>query len=140
MMGVSYSIARREGILGGPEKPISELGMKGYRRYWSAECARWLLGVKESDKKKGRGMVDVLQCSRETWIAPEDCLVVLREMGVLERAGKGKGTVERVRLDKERVREWVKTMGLGLERVVWEEGFVEDYAVKQVEEDEESGG
>lgn len=139
-MGVSYSIARREEILGGPEKPISELGMKGYKRYWSAEIARWLLEVKESDKKKGRGLVDVLQCSRETWIAPEDCLVVLREMGVVEKAGKGKGTVERVRVDKERVREWVKVAGLGLERVVWEEGFVAGYAIKEVEEGEESGG
>jgi GNAT superfamily N-acetyltransferase len=135
LMGVSYSIARREGILGGPEKPISELGMKGYKRYWGAEIARWLLDVKESDKKKGRGMVDVLMCSRETWILPEDCLVVLREMGVVEKAGKGKGTVERVRVDKVKVREWVETTGLNLDRVVFEEGFVEGYAEKETEEE-----
>lgn len=138
-MGVSYSIARREGILGGPEKPISDLGKKGYRRYWGAEIARWLLGVKETDRKKGKGMVDVEMVSRETWIAAEDCLAVLREMDVVEKAGRGKGTVERVRIDKARVREWVKREGLGLERVVDEEGFVEGYAIREVEveEDEE---
>lgn len=134
LMGVSYSIARRENILGGPEKPISELGMKGYKRYWGAEIARWLLEVKESDKKKSRGMVDVLTCSQETWISPEDCLLVLREMGVVEKAGRGKGTIERVRVDKGAVRKWVERMGLSLDRVVYEEGFVEGYAMKEVEE------
>jgi GNAT superfamily N-acetyltransferase len=141
LMGVSYAIARREEILGGPEKPISDLGMKGYKRYWGAEIARWLLEVKESDKKKSRGMVDVLACSKETWIAPEDCLMILREMGVMEKAGRGKGTVERVRVDKVKVREWVEKMDIGLEKVVFEEGFVEGYAVKEEtqEEDGESG-
>lgn len=133
LMGVSYSIARRENILGGPEKPISELGMKGYKRYWGAEIARWLLEVRESDKKKSRGMVDVLMCSQETWISPEDCLMVLREMGVVEKAGRGKGTVERVRIDKGAVRKWVERMGLSLDRVVYEEGFVEGYAMKDIE-------
>lgn len=138
LMGVSYAIAKREGIMGGPEKPISDLGKKGYRRYWGAEIARWLLGVRDTDRKKGKGMVDVERISKETWIAPDDCLNVLREMGVVEKAGRGKGTVERVRIDKARVREWVEKEKLGLERVVDEEGFVEGYAMREeVEEDEE---
>jgi len=137
-MGVSYAIAKREGIMGGPEKPISDLGKKGYRRYWGAEIARWLLGVRDTDRKKGKGMVDVERISKETWIAPDDCLNVLREMGVVEKAGRGKGTVERVRIDKARVREWVEKEKLGLERVVDEDGFVEGYAMREeVEEDEE---
>jgi GNAT superfamily N-acetyltransferase len=138
LMGVSYAIAKREGIMGGPEKPISDLGKKGYRRYWGAEIARWLLGVRDTDRKKGKGMVDVERISKETWIAPDDCLNVLREMGVVEKAGRGKGTVERVRIDKARVREWVEKEKLGLERVVDEDGFVEGYAMREeVEEDEE---
>jgi GNAT superfamily N-acetyltransferase len=90
LMGVSYEIARREGILGGPEKPISDLGKKGYKRFWGAEIARWLLQCKETDRKKGKGMVDVERISKETWIMPEDALLVLREMGVVEKAGRGK--------------------------------------------------
>ncbi|KAJ8123771.1 hypothetical protein ONZ43_g348 [Nemania bipapillata] len=43
LMGVSYEISRREGILGGPEKPISELGRKGYKRFWAGEITRWIL-------------------------------------------------------------------------------------------------
>jgi len=137
LMGVSYAIAKREGIMGGPEKPISDLGKKGYRRYWGAEIARWLLGVRETDRKKGKGMVDVERVSRETWIAPDDCLAVLREMGVVEKAGRGKGTVERVRVDKQRVREWVEREKLSLDRVVNDEGFVEGYALKEEEVEEE---
>lgn len=138
LMGVSYEISRREEIMGGPEKPISNLGKKGYKRYWGAEIARWLLEVKETDKKKGRGLVDVERISRETWIAPDDVLGVVREMGVMERAGKGKGEVERVRIDKASVREWVEQQGLNLERVVDSEGFLEGYGFKE-REDEEMG-
>jgi hypothetical protein len=135
LMGVSYEISRREEILGGPEKPISNLGKKGYRRYWSAEIARWLLECRETDRKKGRGMVDVERISRETWIAGEDCLGVLREMGVVEKAGKGKGSVERVRVDKGRVREWVEREKLCLDRVVDSEGFVEGYGFRRGDEE-----
>lgn len=139
LMGISYAISRREQILGGPEKPISDLGKKGYQRYWGSEIARWLLSVKESDKKKGRGMVTVGDVSQGTWIVAEDCLVVLREMGVVEKAGRGKGTVERVRVDKEAVRKWVAENGVTLERVVDEGGFVEGYACKDLGEGQGDG-
>jgi hypothetical protein len=137
LMGVSYEISRREEILGGPEKPISDLGKKGYKMYWGREIARCLLDVKETDRKKGKGMVDVEYISKETWIHGEDCLGVLRDMGVIEKAGRGKGTVERVRIDKAKVREWVQQMRIGLERVVDADGFMEGYGYKPV--DDETG-
>jgi hypothetical protein len=137
LMGVSYEISRREEILGGPEKPISDLGKKGYRRFWGAEIARWLLECKETDKKKGKDIVTVEQISRETWIHGEDCLGVLREMGVAEKEKpSGKVTVERVVIDKERVREWVEKERLCLDRVVDLEGFVEGYGFKTVVDEE----
>ena len=131
LIGVSYEISRREEILGGPEKPISELGRKGYRRFWGAEVARWLLQCRETDRKKGKGLITVEDISKGTWIAQEDCLGVLREMGLVERAGRGKGEVERVRIDKFRVGVWVEREGLSLERVVDPEGFVEGYGFRE---------
>jgi hypothetical protein len=47
------------------------------------------------------------------------------------------GTVERVRVDKVAVREWVAKQQLSLERVVDKDGFVDGYGYKDVEEEEE---
>lgn len=137
LMGISYSISRREMILGGPEKPISDLGKRSYRMFWGMEIARWLLESKESDRKKGKGYISVGDVSTGTWIAPEDCLGVLRDIGIVETAGKGKGTVERVKIDKMKVREWIEREGLRLERVIDEDGFIPGYAINEVENDGE---
>ncbi|KAI1432982.1 acyl-CoA N-acyltransferase [Xylaria sp. CBS 124048] len=182
LMGVSYEISRREGILGGPEKPISELGRKGYKRFWAGEVARWLLElnlpvslresahspkivkkgtdkekevVKDKFREQENLIVDVEQCSHDTWIAPEDCLAVLREMGVVEEAGLGpprrievEGAMEwnnrpgkegrvppvrRVRIDKAAVRAWARENKIGLTKACDPGGFVEGYALRQVE-------
>ncbi|KAI0968406.1 acyl-CoA N-acyltransferase [Xylaria arbuscula] len=199
LMGVSYEISRREGILGGPEKPISELGRKGYRRYWAGEITRWILELdiptttsstesahaarhtrREKDKEKDgtreqEGLVvDVEQCSRGTWIAPEDCLAVFREMGVIEEAGLGPSRgereggadgnaadvnttanthgkekekeekdskvlslVPRARIDRAAVRRWARENRIDLTRACDPDGFVEGYAIKRVEEQDE---
>ncbi|OTB02065.1 hypothetical protein M426DRAFT_323012 [Hypoxylon sp. CI-4A] len=187
LMGVSYEISRQEGVLGGPEKPISELGRKGYKRYWAGEIARWLLDLEvpstntntdagvdadtegDSEGKEGKEqeqeqetLVTIDQCSRATWIVPEDCLAVLREMGLVEDAGlgpaksaatngsqRGSAAVEgdavetgeskvvemvpRVRLDKEAVRRWVAANRIDLTRACDPHGFVEGYAVRKEE-------
>lgn len=93
LMGVSYEISRRERILGGPEKPLSDLGRKSYKRFWAGEIARWLLSldVPQIPPPGMELMVDVNDCSDATWITPEDCLAVLRDMEVLEDAGVGPG-------------------------------------------------
>jgi hypothetical protein len=41
-------------------------------------------------------LVDVEDCSQATWISSEDCLSVLRDMGVVEDAGIGPGKPEPV--------------------------------------------
>ncbi|KAH6721077.1 acyl-CoA N-acyltransferase [Leptodontidium sp. MPI-SDFR-AT-0119] len=162
LMGVSYAIARREQILGGPEKPISDLGRKGYKRFWGAEIARWILERPDDRKKKGKGKgkreeVGIKLLSEETWIAQEDCLGVLRDMDVVERVGgrarvnagssggDGEGKEEKekikVRIDKEAVRRWCEREKIKLDRVVTEEGFLPGYAerVEDVEEEGEGG-
>ncbi|KAL2023684.1 hypothetical protein VTK56DRAFT_1398 [Thermocarpiscus australiensis] len=153
LMGVSYEISRREGLLGGPEKPISDLGKRGYKRFWAGEIARWILSLDLPDGPSGGGetVVDVAECSRATWIAPEDCLLVLREMGVAEDAGKGPpraapepkaageenggaaepvAEVQRVRISQQAVRSWVAANKISLEKPCDPNGFVEGYGMK----------
>ena len=151
LMGVSYEISRREEILGGPEKPISDLGKKGYKRFWAGEVARWILGL---DLKTADGgmIINIDDCSKATWIVPEDCLMVLREMGVVEDAGVGPGKreppkegeeeapkeVQRVRISKVAVRSWVQANRISLERTCDPNCFAEGYAIKkEADEDEE---
>ncbi|KXX76589.1 Males-absent on the first protein [Madurella mycetomatis] len=151
LMGVSYEISRREGLLGGPEKPISDLGKRGYKRFWAGEVARWILSL-DLHESAGETIVDIGECSRATWIAAEDCLLVLREMGVAEDAGMGpprvqapeaeennNGTtepvkeeaVQRVRISQQAVRAWVAANKITLERACDPDGFVEGYAMKK---------
>lgn len=167
LMGISYEISRREGTLGGPEKPISDLGKKGYKRFWAGEIAAWLLGLDTSGNDEV--VIDVDECSKATWIVPEDCLMVLRDMGVVEEAEAGPRKnkhssdtaskegeeageaavheqveeevqiVPRVQLSKEAVWAWVRANRIPLETACDPDGFVEGYAIKQtgIEEDEE---
>jgi hypothetical protein len=137
LMGVSYEISKREGVIGGPEKPISDLGKKGYTRYWGGEISRFLLACKESDKKRAKGRITVEDISRETWITVEDCLWTLREMDVAVPIGKGKGEVEKVAIDKEAVRAWVERTSCDLRPVVDVDGFAEGFAMRVDTEEEE---
>jgi hypothetical protein len=154
LMGVSYEISKREGVLGGPEKPISDLGKKGYKRFWSGEVARWILGLNLSVEEEN--IIDVEAISNATWIVPEDCLTVVREMGVVEEAGLGrpKGEVEksqeegdveeqveptlvpRVRISKLAVERWVKANNISLQQACDPNGFVEGYAIKSTDGEE----
>ena len=83
LMGISYELSRLERVIGGPEKPLSELGQRAYKRYWGGEIARCIENLEPA--KNGAFMVlDVDEISNATWIAPEDCLTVLRDMGVTD--------------------------------------------------------
>jgi GNAT superfamily N-acetyltransferase len=130
LMGVSYSLAQREGQLGGPEKPLSALGRSAYERFWAARVARLILGTKVGKKA---GVMTVEELSKECWMSEEDVLGVLKGMGqgVWER-GKGEGEI---RVSKGRVREWVERERLGLGDPVHERGFLD---VDEDGEEEES--
>jgi hypothetical protein len=136
LIAVSYEISRREQIMGGPEKPISDLGKRGYLRFWSAEIARYLLTVKETDKKKGKGMVSMEQISKETWICVDDCLAALRFMSVAVAALKGKGEISRVMIDKETIRTWAKENNISLEPIIDVSGFLDGYGYKEAADEE----
>jgi len=42
LMEYSYYLSRSNAVAGTPERPLSELGLKGYRAFWSAQLVRTL--------------------------------------------------------------------------------------------------
>lgn len=65
LISFSYLLSQREGRLGSPEKPLSDLGLLSYRSYWKTALARALLeildeGVTVSIQELGKrtGMTD----------------------------------------------------------------------------------
>ncbi|QDS71742.1 hypothetical protein FKW77_008945 [Venturia effusa] len=126
LMGVSYELAKREGRLGGPEKPLSELGRQAYVRYWSGVIARNILSL---PLKK---MTTVQQICDETFIVQEDIVATLKEMGILEKRKKGGASVV---INKARIREWATLNRVSLDSPVDPDAF--DWPESGEEDEEE---
>ncbi|KAF2174017.1 hypothetical protein M409DRAFT_35204 [Zasmidium cellare ATCC 36951] len=122
LMAASYVLGKREGRFGGPERPLSTLGRKGYITYWCGEVARFILGC---PKQKTVKIKDV---SDETWIMPEDVVAALKEMDVLEKRKTASGSIV---VNKSKVRAWAEKSKISMDPVVDVEAFVEE------EEDDE---
>ncbi|KAF2857870.1 hypothetical protein K470DRAFT_260413 [Piedraia hortae CBS 480.64] len=111
LISASYALGRKEGRLGGPERPLSDLGHKGYISYWCGEIFRTLLDLKPGD------CITVQQISDKTYITTEDILEALDtfDSGVIEENSRGLGIhadklekwAEKNNVRKERPVDWV---------------------------------
>lgn len=114
LMGVSYVLSKREHRLGGPEKPVSELGRRSYERFWAATLARALLALPQKETITVKDLCDM------TYIVQEDIIPTLRSMGVLESKKRG-GANESI--NKAKVRAWLETNKVSLDPPVDLEAF-----------------
>jgi hypothetical protein len=83
LMAASYELSKWDKRLGGPEKPLSEMGRRAYMSYWSATIARFISG-----EVKANTELTVDEMSQATYILPEDLICAMKEMQVLETRGK----------------------------------------------------
>ena len=118
-MGVSYELSKREGRYGGPEKPLSELGKRGYMQFWEARVARTILNM------KGKKSITVSEIAKECWILSEDVAASLKRMGIIGAERKD-GSVG---ISKKLVRDWATRTGIDLTPPVSQEGFARAEAV-----------
>lgn len=113
-MGASYVLSRRDGRVGGPEKPLSELGRRSYLRFWEARVAKELLA------SRNKSSLTIDELALRCWMLPDDVLAAVQQMGILEARKKADG----VNVCKEKLREWMKVRNVPLHDPVDEECFI----------------
>ena len=155
LMGVSYKLSGWNspgGYIGGPEKPLSDLGQKSYNRFWAERIARYLLCSKRSDnsvepdhlkpstpskasrKRPLRESITVEEVGRATGMLTEDVITAIKSMGIaipekkrkMSRHSGGNDPEQgpKMCIRKSDVWEWAKNHHLSLDDPVREEGFV----------------
>lgn len=75
LIAFSYELSKQEGKLGSPEKPLSDLGLLGYRRYWEETIVDLLLD--------GRTDASVEDLSQAAAMTTNDVLHTLQNLNML---------------------------------------------------------
>ena len=77
LIAFSYELSKREGKLGSPEKPLSDLGLLGYRAYWAETVVDVL-----TDEARG-GEISVEDIGALSAMTTADVLHTLQNMNML---------------------------------------------------------
>ncbi|QKX56505.1 uncharacterized protein TRUGW13939_03610 [Talaromyces rugulosus] len=163
LMGVSYKLSAWEwegGLIGGPERPLSEMGNRSYTRFWAERMARYfLLGppggdpdnfvqqkqmvAKAAKKRPPWERMTVREIGLATGMLAEDVITTLKEMGVVEPEPPTKrqkkapstsaGDEEGVIIRKSNVLEWAKIHNVTLRDPVREDGFIGEWAPEYIQ-------
>ncbi len=76
LISLSYELTKREGGVGSPEKPLSDLGKLSYRSYWSHVLLTLLQGYK--------GDLSIRDMSRMTGVKTEDIISTLQSLNLIK--------------------------------------------------------
>lgn len=72
-----YLLTKKEGKIGSPEKPLSDLGLISYRSYWRTVILDYLCNYKSNE-------ISIKDLSQETAINAYDIVSTLQELGMLK--------------------------------------------------------
>ncbi|CAH1762897.1 11619_t:CDS:2 [Entrophospora sp. SA101] len=79
LIAFSYELSKKEGKLGSPEKPLSDLGLLSYRSYWTEAIVEALLQAKENNED-----ISIEDISTRTSIAVTDVLQTLQTLDIIK--------------------------------------------------------
>ncbi|KAI8374329.1 acyl-CoA N-acyltransferase [Radiomyces spectabilis] len=76
LIELSYELSRREGVIGSPEKPLSNLGLLGYQSFWASTLLSALHPLKSN--------VTIEELCWQTGIHEEDVISTLKRLDLLD--------------------------------------------------------
>lgn len=77
LMAFSYELSKLENLVGSPEKPLSDLGLLGYRSYWSHVLVDLLRREKSS-------ALSIYEISEKTMMKSEDIIGTLQALDLIQ--------------------------------------------------------
>ena len=99
LFAFSYELSKREGKLGSPEKPLSDLGLLGYRAYWQETLVAMLMDSQLAtsngpphDGAAPRADISVEDLGARTAMTQNDVLHTLQNLNML-RYSKGQHVI-----------------------------------------------
>ena len=127
LIAFSYELSKREQKLGSPEKPLSDLGLLGYRAYWAETITDVLLEHQNLNGGDGEvGKMSVEEIGSASAMTTADVLHTLQNLNML-RYSKGNHVVvitDAVLEAREKAREKERKKGverrrIDAERLLW---------------------
>jgi len=79
LISFSYELSKKEGKIGSPEKPLSDLGLSSYRAYWTEIVVELLLEVKDANED-----ITIEDISSRTSVSQSDILQTLQTLGAVK--------------------------------------------------------
>jgi histone acetyltransferase MYST1 len=75
LISFSYELSKKEGKVGTPERPLSDLGRVSYHSYWTRVILTYLKGAETS--------VSIKEISDATCVRTDDIIVILQELSLI---------------------------------------------------------
>ncbi|KAG5361714.1 Histone acetyltransferase KAT7 [Yarrowia sp. C11] len=86
LIDFSYLLSRVEGRPGTPEKPLSDLGLLSYRKYWRLMICRFFFNAREKmEDKKATPNFSIMDITKSTGMTPDDVISALESLEFLVR-------------------------------------------------------
>ncbi|KAK6531175.1 Histone acetyltransferase [Arthrobotrys megalospora] len=79
LIAFSYELSKREGKLGSPEKPLSDLGLLGYRAFWQEVIVDLLVEVREN-----KGEISVDEIAARLAMTANDVVHTLQNLNMIK--------------------------------------------------------
>lgn len=116
LIAFSYALSKKEGKVGAPEKPLSDLGHVSYRSYWSATLVDELC-----NRSSSVDALSVMELSKTTSIMADDVIATLQYLGLIRSVGASSYVLwaDQAQLDKLKIRYPVKEPLVDPDKLHW---------------------